>query len=72
MEMEMEMEQNNYWANENLHNAKSEQERFTFLLSHMSPASALKITAMNLAGSNTSMKNRYEDQTPAYPETYTS
>ncbi len=70
--MELIIEENNRRVNEILRNAKSEQERFAFLLSRMSPASAFKLTAMNLGGTNTSMKNRYEDQMLAYRETYNS
>ena len=71
-EMELVIEENNRRVNETLRNAKSEQERLAFLLSRISPASAFKLTAMNLGGTNTSMKNRYEDQMLAYRQTYNS
>lgn len=67
-EMELDIEENNRRVNENLRNAKSEQERLAFLVSRISPASAFKLTAMNLGGTNTSMKNRYEDQMLVLPE----
>jgi hypothetical protein len=69
-EMELSIEENNRRVNENLRNAKSEQERLAFLVSRISPASAFKLTAMNLGGTNTSMKNRYEDQMLVYRNDY--
>jgi hypothetical protein len=69
-EMELDIEENNRRVNENLRNAKSEQERLAFLVSRISPASAFKLTAMNLGGTNTSMKNRYEDQMLVYRNDY--
>jgi ABC-type transport system involved in multi-copper enzyme maturation permease subunit len=70
--MEEEIAEHNRQVNEGLRNAKSEQERLAFLLSRFSPASAYKLTAMNLGGTNTSIKKRYEDQMFAYRETYNS
>lgn len=69
-EMEREIGEHNRKVNENLRNGKAEQERLAFLLSRLSPASAYKLTAMNLGGTNTSMKKRYEDQMFAFRETY--
>ena len=69
-EMEKQIEENNRRVNEYLRNAKSEQERLAFLLSRVSLASAYKLTAMNLGGTNTSMKNRTEDQMLAFRDTY--
>jgi ABC-type transport system involved in multi-copper enzyme maturation permease subunit len=68
--MELTIEDNNRRVNENLRNAKSEQERLAFLMSRISPASAYKLTAMNLGDTNTSMKNRYEDQMLVYRDDY--
>ena len=68
--MELTIGENNRRVNENLRNAKSEQERLAFLMSRISPASAFKLTAMNLGGTNTSMKNRYEDQMLVYRNDY--
>lgn len=69
-EMEDEIGEHNRIVNEGLRNAKAEQERLAFVLSRLSPASAYKLTAMNLGGTNTSIKRRYEDQMFAYRETY--
>lgn len=71
-EMEVEIGEHNRRVNEGLRNAKAEQERLAFLLSRISPASAYKLTAMNLSGTNTSIKKRYEDQMFAFRETYIS
>ncbi len=68
--MEEQIAEHNRRVNEGLRNAKAEQERLAFLLSRLSPASAYKLTAMNLVGTNTSIKKRYEDQMLAYRETY--
>jgi len=70
--MESEIAEFNRKMNEDLRNAKSEQERLAFLLSRFSPASAYKLTAMNLGGTNTSIKKRYEDQMFAYRESFTT
>ncbi len=69
-EMEVTIGEHNRQLNEGLYNAKAEQERVAFLLSRLSPASAYKLMAMNLGGTNTSLKKRYEDQMIAYRETY--
>ncbi len=69
-QMEEELAEHNRQVNEDLRNAKAEQERLAFLLSRFSPASAYKLTAMNLGGTNTSIKKRYEDQMFAFRETY--
>jgi len=69
--MEDQVAEYNRKMNEDLRNAKLEQERLAFMLSRFSPASAFQLTAMNLGGTNTSIKKRYEDQLYAYRETYT-
>ena len=56
---------------EDLRNQKEEQERLAFTLSRFSPASAYKLTAMNLAETSTSLKSRYEDAMKDYRTTFT-
>ena len=56
---------------EDLRNQKDEQERLAFTLSRFSPASAYKLTAMNLAETSTSLKSRYEDAMKDYRTTFT-
>ena len=68
--MEDDVAEYNRKMNEDLRNAKLEQERLAFTLSRFSPASAYQLTAMNLGGTNTSIKKRYEDQLYAYRETF--
>lgn len=70
LEMEINIGEYNRKVNEELRNAKAEQERLAFQLSRISPASAYKLMAMNLAGTNTSLKKRYEDQMFTFRETY--
>ncbi|GMQ81885.1 MAG: hypothetical protein BMS9Abin05_1322 [Rhodothermia bacterium] len=69
-EMEVKITEFNRKMNEALRNAKSEQERLAFILSRFSPSSAYQLTAMNLGGTNTSIKKRYEDQMFAYRESF--
>ncbi len=69
-QMEAEIADHDRLLNEGLRNAKSEQENLAFILSRFSPASAYQLAAMNLAGTNTSIKKRYEDQMTAYKESF--
>jgi len=56
--------------NEDLRNQKAEQERLAFLLSRFSPTSSYQLTAMNLGGTNTALKTRYEDAMRSYRTTF--
>ena len=56
---------------EELRNEKVAQEKLAFTLSRFSPASAYKLTAMNLADTGTSLKNEYEDAMKDYRATFT-
>ena len=56
---------------EELRNEKMAQEKLAFTLSRFSPASAYKLTAMNLADTGTSLKNEYEDAMKDYRTTFT-
>jgi ABC-type transport system involved in multi-copper enzyme maturation permease subunit len=47
--------------NEDFRNRKARQEKLTYLLSRISPASAFQIAAMNLAQTDVAIKARYED-----------
>jgi ABC-type transport system involved in multi-copper enzyme maturation permease subunit len=51
---------------EDLRNRKVEREKLAFLLSRFSPVSAYQLAAMNLAGTDISLKTRYEDALEAY------
>ena len=58
--------------NEDLRNRKAQQERLGFTLSRFSPASAYQLAAMNLAGTELTLKTRYEDAMQNYRNTFTS
>lgn len=55
---------------EELRNEKVNQEKLAFTLSRFSPASAYKLTAMNLADTGTGLKNEYEDAMKDYRTTF--
>ena len=57
-------------VNEDLRNRKSEQERLAFVLSRFSPSSAYQLAAMNLAGTNTTLKERYEEAMKVYRSSF--
>lgn len=57
--------------NESLRNAKANQERLAFTLSRFSPASSYQLASMNIAGTNTELKRRYEDSMKAYRMEFT-
>lgn len=69
-EMESNIAEHSRLLNQDLRNAKLQEERLAFILSRFSPASAFQLTAMNLGGTNTSIKERYEEQMNAYRETF--
>jgi ABC-type transport system involved in multi-copper enzyme maturation permease subunit len=51
---------------EDLRNRKLERERLAFTLSRFSPVSAYQLAAMDLAGTDISLKTRYEDALETY------
>ena len=58
-------------VDENLRNQKVEQEKMAFTLSRFSPASAYKLTAMQMANTGTNLKSTYEDAMKAYRTSFT-
>lgn len=68
--MEDRVAEYNRQTNEGLRNAKMKQERMAFTLSRLSPAAAYQLAAMNLGGTNTSIKSRYEDQMFAFRDDF--
>lgn len=56
--------------NEDLRNQKAVQERLAFTLSRFSPASVYQLAAMNLGGTHTALKTRYEDAMQSYRATF--
>ena len=69
-QMEQEIAENERLMNEDLRNRKLAQEKLAFRLSRLSPASAYQLAATNLAGTNTSLKTRYEDAMSNYRTTF--
>jgi len=69
-EVDADIAEFNRMLNEELNNAKAERQRLAFMLSRFSPSSAYKLTAMNLAGTNTSLKRRYEERMFRYREIF--
>lgn len=59
-------------ANEQQRNRKAEQERLAFVLSRISPASAFHLAAVNLAGTDITLKSRYEDALNVYRPLFTA
>lgn len=57
--------------NEDVRNQKADQERLAFNLSRISPSSAYQLAAMNLAGTHTSLKERYESAMESYRTVFT-
>jgi len=51
---------------EDLRNQKALQEKLAFALSRFSPASAYQLAAMSIAGTDISLKSRYEDGLRSY------
>ncbi len=56
---------------EDLRNQKITQEKMAFTLSRFSPASAYKLTAMQMANTGTELKSSYEDAMKAYRTSFT-
>ncbi len=56
--------------NEDVRNRKLAQERLAYSLSRVSPASAFQLAAMTLAGTDISMKTRFEDALRRYRGSY--
>ncbi len=56
--------------NEEERNRQLAQERVAFSISRLSPVSAYQLAVMNLAGTDTDLKNRYEDLLNAYRTTF--
>ncbi|NUM77771.1 ABC transporter permease subunit [candidate division KSB1 bacterium] len=57
---------------EDLRNRKAQQERLGFALSRFSPASAYQLAAMQLAGTDVTLKSRYEDAMQNYRNTFSA
>ncbi len=69
-ELQAEIAEYSNRLNEDLRNRKAEQERLAFTLSRFSPASAYRLVAMNLAGTGTALKSRYEAAARGYKQDF--
>lgn len=68
--MEDDIAEFNRKLQEDLRNQKAQQEQLAFVLSRFSPSSSYQLTAMNLGGTNTTLKRRYEDAMAVYRSDY--
>ncbi len=55
---------------EDLQNRKRERERLAFLLARAAPPAAFQIAALNIAGTNVTLKTRYEESMKAYRSSF--
>lgn len=69
-ELEKEIADNGQRLTEELRNQKQEQERLALQLSRFSPASAFRLAAMSLAGTDVHLKARYEEAARDYKEAF--
>ena len=69
-QVQIDITENNRKLIEETNNRKKIQEQLAFNLSRISPASSFRLAAMNLAGTDINMKNRYEDSMRAYRDSF--
>ncbi|KAA3614086.1 MAG: DUF3526 domain-containing protein [Calditrichaeota bacterium] len=69
--MQKEISEYSRRAKEKMVNQKSEQENLGFNLARISPAATFMLSAMNLAGTDVHLKNRYEKDLDTYKESFT-
>jgi ABC-type transport system involved in multi-copper enzyme maturation permease subunit len=70
--MQEEIAEYNRKLDEGLNNQKAEMQAIAFTLSRFSPSSAYQIAAMDLAGTNISVKTRYEHAMQDYRTAFTT
>ncbi|MGH7491313.1 MAG: ABC transporter permease subunit [bacterium] len=68
--VQKDLEQNALKLRAELRNRKINQEKLAFSLSRLSPASAYQLAAMNLAGTDVTLKTRYEDAMQQYRDDF--
>ena len=69
-QVQTDITENNRRLLEGALNKKKEQERYAFSFARLSPASSFRLAAMNLAGTDINMKNRYEESMRSYREDF--
>jgi ABC-type transport system involved in multi-copper enzyme maturation permease subunit len=65
-QVQLDIDEQTRLLNEDLRNRKAEQEYLAFTLSRFSPASSFQLAAMHIAGTDISLKSRYEDALNEY------
>lgn len=68
--VEKDIDDNQKLLTENLRNKKTEHEKLAFTLSRISPVSSFNLAAMNIAGTDIYIKDRYEDAMNSYREAF--
>lgn len=68
--LQQEITDNNRKLLEGTLNKKKEQERIAFTFARISPASSFRLAAMNLAGTDIDLKNRYEESMRNYRDEF--
>ena len=71
-QVQIDITANNRKLLEDTRNKKQLQERIAFSLARISPASSFRLAAMNIAGTDIGMKNRYEESMRTYRDDFTS
>jgi ABC-type transport system involved in multi-copper enzyme maturation permease subunit len=69
-EMQTEIDRKSERFKEEVRNRKLEQVRLGLMLARLSPAASFQLAAMQLAGTDVEMKNRYEDAMRSYREIF--
>lgn len=64
--VQQDVDENSRKLREEFRNRTMEQQHLAFLLSRFSPVSAFQLAIMNLGGTDTGLKSRYEDALNAY------
>jgi hypothetical protein len=65
-QVQIDIDNYNVKLTEDFRNNKLQQEKLGFILSSFSPVSAFQLCAMNIAGTDINLKNRYEDLLTKY------
>jgi hypothetical protein len=65
-QVQIDVDNYNVKLTEDFRNSKLQQEKLGFTLSSFSPVSAFQLCAMNIAGTDINLKNRYEDLLTKY------
>ena len=70
-QVQTDITENNRKLLEEARNRKKVQEQLAFTLARVSPVSSFRLAAMNLAGTDIDLKNRYEESMRTYKDDFT-